>query len=240
MIQSVFIVMWRTYSDFNFPSQVGYYFSKRSQCTLPPDYFAKKAAAKAAAAAKSNTPATINHKASTAKSTGVKGAKVSKSGTIKAAKGMSKIREGTSTRKATGTKSGKGLKTTKGSKAAMGLKTDKGTKAGKVSKAVTGIRSAKGIKAAKGEKATKGIGSAKVATTSKITHRPKSTATRTAAGVLKAVTKFTPKNSGEHAVKLSIPKASGKATELKAAVKLAVSIAKILRRDLEIIPVELE
>lgn len=118
---------------------VNYYLAKRSQCSLPPDYFAKKAAAKKAAAAKGTTAATPKTGAT--------------------AKTAATAKTGIKTTKAKGAKAGKGVKATKGVKAAKGVKATKGVKGAKSLKAVKGLRSAKaagkGVKAVKGSKLSK-------------------------------------------------------------------------------------
>ncbi|KIM25481.1 hypothetical protein M408DRAFT_211473 [Serendipita vermifera MAFF 305830] len=150
---------------------IGYYLAKRQQCSLPPDYFKKKAEAKAAAAnGVSASPASakqITGKIAANAKAGVKGASTTKgfksAKTTKAGKGIKATKAGKGV-KSTRTSLTKGTKATKGGRAAKGTKTFRaanGVKGAGAAKGLKTVKGAKGLKAMKSLKATKGTRGAK-------------------------------------------------------------------------------
>ena len=227
--------------------KVGYYLARRQSCTLPPDYFAKKAAAKA--------EATKNM------------AGASKTGTttpeVKAKSGLATKKGVASTtakgqRAAKGAKGVKATKATKGAKAAKGSKATKATKGMKVAKGMKAIKAPKGVKATKASKGAKSSHRAKIGKVPKGGKRVQGTSSPKSVQLGKnsksaKVTKASGATGGKppsnrkaekitaNAVRPKVPVSS---KTVKSVAKVAASVTKkggkMIRRDLESILEELD
>ncbi|PVF98146.1 hypothetical protein CPB86DRAFT_759100 [Serendipita vermifera] len=175
---------------------VDFYLTKRAACQLPPDYFAKKAAAKKAAAAKeANSKSTTTGSKSTDK--GSKTSKASgivsksgkaappkaKTGKTTSAKGKPVSKGKTASNSKAGSKSKtsvKGKATSKGKPLTKGKATSKTKPASKGKVATKGKNGAKNRVATKGKTVPKGKTNAKSKTTSKAkaVNKGKTTATK--------------------------------------------------------------
>ncbi|KIM25489.1 hypothetical protein M408DRAFT_26265 [Serendipita vermifera MAFF 305830] len=162
---------------------VQYYLSKREQCSLPPDYFKKKAAAKVAAEGKGiiNTIKPTTQAAEQTKSMAkgalafpqIKGAKGAQG--LKAVKGQrgvnaSKVTTVVRSPFTKGSRTNmdaKALGSTRGTKADKGAKVTTGSKVIKNSNAVKGEKSANAMTTSKGHRTAQGIGAGKAVKSTK-------------------------------------------------------------------------